>query len=600
MKSLKSIVFFILVVQATFAQNATEIGPNSLTLPRLTISQRNALTPIPGFIIYNLSNNQVEYFDGVSWKSNASYDKIKGLIGLAGPIGIGKYAIENLSDISNMTDANIAIGHYAGRSLTTNSTYNNNNNILIGLRAGAYLGVANNVLGANDNIMIGHWAGEGVTPAASGNILIGYEVGRFSSPQTRTETTYFNNNIVLGGRNLQYAPIASFNISIGTENMNRSNDVRKNIVVGNYTASDFTGDDNLFLGNYNATGSSDRGSNNVVLGNSAAVKLTGSSNIIIGSNAAGDVKYNNINNRLIISNQSTATPLIEGEFDNKKLTINGKLSTDGLAINGDPKPSAVVDLSNSTKGFLPPRLSNYQRNQINSPEIGLTIFNTDSNCLEFFVAGGWYNVCQNKLVAVTDIDGNSYGLVTIGSQVWLDQNLNVTKFNNGDVITELKAASDWIGSGNPAWCWYGNTAKSNYIGKLYNWKVANDSRNVCPQGFHIPTDDEWTALTNLYGGENLAAGPLKQTGTTTWASPNTGATNISKFTATSNGYRNFENTIYTDANYFSALGSYGTWWTKTSFDATRAYHRYMYWGEVAVNRGASNKINGFGIRCIKD
>jgi hypothetical protein len=159
--------------------------------------------------------------------------------------------------------------------------------------------------------------------------------------------------------------------------MNRSNDVRTNIVVGNYTASDFTGDDNLFLGNYNALGASDRGNNNVVVGNSAAAKLTGSSNIIIGSNAAGNAKYNTINNRLIISNQSTATPLLEGEFDNKKLTINGKLSTDGIAINGDPKPSAVVDLSNSKKGFLPPRLLASERDAIVSPEQGLMIYCSD-------------------------------------------------------------------------------------------------------------------------------------------------------------------------------------------------------------------------------
>lgn len=135
---------------------------------------------------------------------------------------------------------------------------------------------------------------------------------------------------------------------------------------------------------------------------------------------------------------------------------------------------------------------------------------------------------------------------------------------------------------------------------MYNWNVVNDARNVCPVRFHIPTDSEWTRLTTFLGGENVAAGPLKQIGTSTWASPNTGATNASKFTATSNGYRNFESTIYTDSNNFSALRSYGTWWTKTSFDAKTAYHRYMYWGEVAVNRGASNKVNGLAIRCLKD
>lgn len=441
---------------------------------------------------------------------------------------------------------NTATGESALRSNTTGSENT----------ANGYYSLLSNISG-NSNTASGYWSlknNNGSYNTANGYEALNYNTGGGSNTANGYDALYSN---TFGSRN--------------TANGSRA------------LESNTTGNENTAFGS-DAGGGIVNGSNNVFLGFSSRASSDMSNAIAIGSGA--------------IVTQSNAIQLGNSSITNVK--TSGIISVNGLSINGDPKPSAVVDLSNSSKGFLPPKLNNYLRNSIKSPEIGLTIFNTDSNCLEFYLAEGWYNMCKNQIVAVADIEGNSYGLVSIGTQVWLDQNLNVTKFNNGDSFSEVLTVSEWNTTSNPAWCWYGNTPKSNYLGKLYNWNVVNDARNVCPVGFHIPTDSEWTVLTNFFGGENVAAGPLKQTGTTTWYSPNTGATNASKFSATSNGYRNFEYTIYTDSNNYSALGSYGTWWTKTNFDTLKAYHRYMYWGNVAVNRGYSNKKNGFGIRCLKD
>lgn len=611
--SLKIIILTSLIFGGNnlFAQTAAEIGPNGLTLPRLTSTQRNALTPVKGNIIFNTTNNRLEYYDGATWllyentltngadlkiiRSNNNTSSVGFFAGLGTDFGLA----------STGNTANTIVGLGAGKALigtpnTATGTYHNNYNLLFGTSAGASLRAAeyaNDGMSASLNTVIGEFAGQLMGSKSVGNTLIGHEAGRFASASNYGGK--LEGNVAIGGSTLSYAALGLGNVAIGNSTFRNAGSLQNNIALGNNVGASFaSGNNNVLIGGDAVTNTS-QGNNNTVIGSKAATTLNGQNNVIIGYMAA-DSLSGSYSNKLIISNSNTKKPLIDGEFEQKKLTVNGKLSVDAIAINNDPKPSAVVDLSNSSKGFLPPKMNNYQRNAIKSPEIGLTIFNTESNCLEFYVAEGWYNMCKNQIVAVSDIDGNSYSLVTIGNQVWLDQNLNVTKFNNGDVISELTVVSDWVGTSNPAWCWYGNTVKSNYIGKLYNWNVVNDSRNVCPVGFHVPTDAEWTTLTTFLGGENIAGGPLKQTGTSTWASPNTGATNSTKFTATSNGYRNFESTIYTDANYFSALGSYGTWWTKTNFDATRAYHRYMYWGEVAVNRSASNKKNGFAIRCIKD
>ncbi len=198
---------------------------------------------------------------------------------------------------------------------------------------------------------------------------------------------------------------------------------------------------------------------------------------------------------------------------------------------------------------------------------------------------------------LTDIDDNVYKTVTIGTQVWMKENLKTTRYRDGSAITEIQDSLTWAnvyntGSTTPAWCYYGgNTANNATYGKLYNWYAVADLRNVCPTGWHVPTDDDFTQLTDFLGGEFIAGGKMKAI--TLWNAPNTGADNSSGFTALPAGNRS------TNAN-FTSIGSFGYCWSATERSATNARYLYLYSTSSDAVRFDYNKANGFSVRCVKD
>ena len=136
-------------------------------------------------------------------------------------------------------------------------------------------------------------------------------------------------------------------------------------------------------------------------------------------------------------------------------------------------------------------------------------------------------------LTATDIDGNVYHTVTIGTQIWMVENLKTTRYNDGSPIPFVTDSSSWSNLTTPGYCWYNNdTTNKNTYGALYNWFAVNTGK-LAPTGWHVPTDDEWTTLTTYLGGESIAGGKLKETGTTHWRTPNAGATNEIGFTASS-------------------------------------------------------------------
>jgi uncharacterized protein (TIGR02145 family) len=203
--------------------------------------------------------------------------------------------------------------------------------------------------------------------------------------------------------------------------------------------------------------------------------------------------------------------------------------------------------------------------------------------------------------ATTDIDGNNYSSVTIGTQVWMAENLKVTKYNDNATvdIPNVTGEAAWTGLTTPAYCWYNNNAaayKATY-GALYNWytvdAASNGGKNVCPAGWHVPTDAEWTTLTNYLGGESIAGGKLKEIGTTHWTSPNTGATDETGFTAIPGGARNYDGT-------FRNIGNYAGWWSATEFGPSSAWSRSLYYNDTDVNTTDDYKKDGLSVRCLKD
>ncbi|MBA7527477.1 hypothetical protein ES705_19653 [subsurface metagenome] len=174
------------------------------------------------------------------------------------------------------------------------------------------------------------------------------------------------------------------------------------------------------------------------------------------------------------------------------------------------------------------------------------------------------------------------------------ENLKTTKYNDGTAIPLVTNSTEWDNLTTPGYCWYNNDEASykNTYGALYNWYTVNTGK-LCPTGWHVPTDSEWTILTDYLGGYSVAGGKLKETGTTHWNSPNTGATNESGFTALPGGYR-------TNSGAFNNVGSNGNWWSSTESSSTYAWHRSMNYSSSNVYRDYSGKSYGFSVRCVRD
>jgi uncharacterized protein (TIGR02145 family) len=202
-------------------------------------------------------------------------------------------------------------------------------------------------------------------------------------------------------------------------------------------------------------------------------------------------------------------------------------------------------------------------------------------------------------------DGNEYNWVQIGDQVWMAENLkylpSVVGPGTGSETTPYYYVYGYDGTSVAA-----AKATDNYAtyGVLYNWTAAMDGeassttnpsgiQGVCPAGWHLPSDAEWTELTDYLGGEMVAGGKLKETGTTHWNSPNSGATNETGFTALPGGNRSGPGT-------FSNIGSNGGWWGATESLATDAWNRNIYYDNSDVDRNGSNKEVGFSVRCLRD
>ena len=193
---------------------------------------------------------------------------------------------------------------------------------------------------------------------------------------------------------------------------------------------------------------------------------------------------------------------------------------------------------------------------------------------------------------VTDADENVYGTVKIGNQVWLTENLRTTKYNDGSDIPLVTDGTAWSNLDTSGYCWYNNDSAANAqtYGALYNWYTVNTNK-LCPSGWHVPTDTEWTVLTDYLGG--LAGGRLKETGTAHWNDPNTDAINDSKFTALPGSLRDY-------AGIFYGIGYDGNWWSATEYDVGNAWYRYVSYGSSHGYRSYDYKESGFSVRCLRD
>jgi uncharacterized protein (TIGR02145 family) len=202
--------------------------------------------------------------------------------------------------------------------------------------------------------------------------------------------------------------------------------------------------------------------------------------------------------------------------------------------------------------------------------------------------------------SMTDQDGNVYKTIVVGTQEWMAENLRARTYRNGVAIPLVTDLTQWAANYNngtalPMMCWYLNDSATYACpyGRLYNWYAVTSSNNVCPAGWHVPSDAEWTTLTTFLGGQNVAGGKMKSTGTQYWQSPNAAADNSSGFSVLPGGVRDNNGT-------FGLIGSLGYWWSSTENGTLYAWNRSLSYSNGLAGRGDDVKTIGFSVRCLRD
>ena len=299
----------------------------------------------------------------------------------------------------------------------------------------------------------------------------------------------------------------------------------------------------------------------------------------------------------------TASTLASTSITTSSSNLNGIINANGFStvvsfeygtttsygISATPSQSPVTGNSNinvnaNISGLVAGSTYHYRVKAVNS--IGTT-YGSD---MSFMTAP----------TTVNDVDGNTYNVIAIGNQIWMAENLKTIKFNDGTAISLVSDNTAWGVLSTPGCCWYNNDAATNKAtyGALYNWytldATSNSGKNVCPTDWHVPSDVEWKTLTTYLGGESISGGKLKETGTTHWISPNTGATNETGFKALPGGYR------YYDGTFFTYIGNYGIWWSSTQYSTADAWFREMVSDNSSVYRDYNKMRSGFSVRCLRD
>jgi len=251
-----------------------------------------------------------------------------------------------------------------------------------------------------------------------------------------------------------------------------------------------------------------------------------------------------------------------------------------------PHPSALLDVNSTKQGLLPPRMTAAQRTAISGPAEGLLVYQTNDPSGFYYVKSGIWTRLS---------DAVSYPSVTICAQQWMERNLDITTYRNGDQIPYVPNAAAWNALTTGAWCYYNNDpSTSATYGKLYNWYAVNDPRGLAPAGWHVPTDHEWNTLSACLGGDAVSGGKLKLTNSPIWASPNTGATNSSGFAALPAGSR----IGYADAASINA-GAETFFWSSGS-DINLAYYRLISYNNSLLQFGGSGRAFGLSVRCVRN
>jgi len=234
--------------------------------------------------------------------------------------------------------------------------------------------------------------------------------------------------------------------------------------------------------------------------------------------------------------------------------------------------------------------------QVEMDETGGTNYQLMGTCQLLSVPYALYSEATGYISTFSciDYDGNAYPTFTIGTQVWMAENLRVMHYRNGDAIPNVTLNSIWSSLNDGSRCYYNNDSVQNnpVYGPLYNWHAATDNRGLCPAGWHLPTNEEWTELATYLGGQNMAGGKMKALNAL-WTGTNTGTTSTSGFLGFPGGYRH-------DAGNFYFIGEYGYWWSSTEIYGTHAWASVLNYINNNLGYTYLIKRHGFSVRCVRD
>ena len=292
---------------------------------------------------------------------------------------------------------------------------------------------------------------------------------------------------------------------------------------------------------------------------------------VVQTTAISDVTYTMATSGGIVTNEGVTPVVSKGVCwsTSANPTITNSMTIDGMGLG--------AFFSNITK--LSPNTKYYVR-----------AYATNSAGTAY---GNEFILKTRSALIVTDLDGNIYNTVTIGTQLWMAENLKTTKYKDNTNIPIVTDDVTWSGTGSSAYCWYNyNVTNKEKYGALYNWYTINSGK-LCPQGWHVPSDPEWTTLTTFLGGELAAGGKLKESGTTNWLSPNSAATNETGFAALPGGANSATSS-------FTSINTNAYFWSSTEYNAGASWPRGIHHDSGEVFRLTAAKKNGMSVRCIKD